>query len=57
MPKRKEAEKFAPLGKKDSWHLYGLQVLAPQKFAHVVGKVLRGEHSIVMPPAQHRLGT
>jgi hypothetical protein len=47
MPKRKEAEKFATVGEKDCWHLYGLQVLSPRKFASVVGKVLQGRYSLV----------
>ena len=47
MPKRKEVEKFAVLGEKDCWHLYSLQVLTPKKFATVVGKVLKGHHTLV----------
>jgi hypothetical protein len=46
MPKRKQAEKFAALGEKDCWHLYGLQVLTPSKFASVVGKVLKGHYTL-----------
>lgn len=49
MPKRKKAEEFASLGTKDCWHPYGLQVLTPSKFAMVVGKILRGSHSLVKP--------
>jgi len=49
MPKRKKAEEYAPLGVKDCWHPYGLQVLTPSKFALVVGKILRGSHSLVRP--------
>ena len=55
MPKRKEAEKFAILGKKDCWHLYGLQVLTPNKFAAVVGKILQGSHTLVRPKADNRI--
>jgi hypothetical protein len=47
MPKRKEGERYAALGEKDCWHLYGLQVLTPRKFASVVGKVLQGRYSLV----------
>ena len=47
MPKRKEAERYATVGEKDCWHLYGLQVLTPRKFASVVGKVLQGRYSLV----------
>lgn len=57
MPKRKEAEKFAVLGKKDCWHLYGLQVLTPNKFAAVVGKILNGNHSLVRPKLDNRLSS
>jgi hypothetical protein len=49
MPKRKEAEQFAHLGEKDCWHLYGLQVLTPSKFASVVGKILTGRYMLVNP--------
>ena len=49
MPKRKEAEQFADMGEKDCWHLYGLQVLTPSKFASVVGKILKGRYMLVNP--------
>ena len=47
MPKRKEAEEFAAVGEKDYWHLYGLQVLSPNKFVSVVGKVLNGKYTLI----------
>ena len=47
MPKRKEAERFAVLGEKDCWHLYGLQELSPNKFASVVSNVLTGRFILV----------
>lgn len=50
MPKRKKREEFAALGKKDCWHLYGLQMLSPAKFAAVVGKVLQGQCSLTNAP-------
>ena len=50
MPRRKEAEKFATVGEKDCWHLYGLQVLSPNKFVTVVGKVLHGRYWLINPP-------
>jgi len=53
MPKRKEAEQFAKLGEKDCWHLYGLQVLPPNKFAFVVSKVLRGNYALIKPRIQN----
>jgi hypothetical protein len=49
MPRRKEAEKLIALGEKDCWHLYGLQVLTPNQFVKVVGKVLKGNYSLVNP--------
>ena len=49
MPKRKEAEKYAVVGEKDCWHLYGLQALSPNKFASVVGKVLQGRYWLIKP--------
>ena len=53
MPKRKEAEQFAALGEKDCWHLYGLQVLAPNKFAVVVSKILKGNYAVIKPRMQN----
>jgi hypothetical protein len=55
MPRRKEAEKFAVLGKKDCWHLYSLQVLSPKKFVSVVGKILEGDHTLVRPRLEDRV--
>jgi hypothetical protein len=57
MPKRKEAESFATLGEKDCWHLYGLQVLSPAKFASVVGKVLNGRYQLVNPGTRPRVAS
>lgn len=48
MPKRKEEETFAPLGEKDSWHAYSLQMLNATKFTAVVGKILDGNYSLVL---------
>jgi hypothetical protein len=53
MPKRKSPQKFAMLGEKDCWHSYSLQMLAPSKFNKVVGKILRGNYSLVT--SQNRL--
>ena len=47
MPKRKENEKFARLGKKDCWHSYSLQMLTPSKFNKVVGSILRGQYILI----------
>ncbi len=47
MPKRKENQKFASLGKKDCWHSYGLQMLTPTKFSHVVSKILCGRYNLI----------
>lgn len=48
MPKRKEEEKFAPLGEKESWHAYSLQMLHASKFTIVVGEILKGNYSLVI---------
>lgn len=32
---------------KDCWHLYSLQNLTPNRFANVVGNILRGRHELV----------
>lgn len=47
MPKRKENQKFACLGEKNCWHSYGLQMLTPTKFSHVVSKILRGRYVLI----------
>jgi hypothetical protein len=47
MPKRKEKEQFAEMGKKDSWHTYGLQILSTPKFARVVDCILNGRYSLI----------
>jgi hypothetical protein len=54
MPKRKEAEAYAAVGNKDCWHSYSLQVLAPGKFARVVGDILKGKYSLVNPRMDDR---
>ena len=61
MPKRKEAERFAILGEKDCWQLYGLQGLSPNKFASVVANVMAGRYLLVntrengkQPTFEHR---
>jgi hypothetical protein len=55
MPKRKEAEKFAPLGKKDCWHSYSLQNLSPNRFARVVGRILDGKYGLVTSRLEKRM--
>ncbi len=54
MPKRKAEEQFATIGNKDGWQLYGLQHLAPGKFATVVGKILAGKHYLINAPHRTR---
>ena len=54
MPRKKEPEKYAVLGPKDCWHLYGLQALSPNKFASVVGKILNGRHYLVRTKSRDR---
>lgn len=34
---------------KDAWHLYGLQQLAPQKFADIVNRILNGRDLVINP--------
>lgn len=46
MPRRKEVERLVE-SQKECWHLYGLQPLAPQKFALVVGRILKGQYAVV----------
>ena len=33
---------------KDCWHLYGLQHLSPNRFAKVVGKILKGHNDLIV---------
>lgn len=55
MPKRKENQEFASMGEKDCWHSYGLQMLPPTKFSHVVGKILRGRYVLISTKLDRRL--
>jgi hypothetical protein len=54
MPKRKEAERFAAVGVKDCWHSYSLQTLAPNKFAQVVGQILKGQCTLINNRVENR---
>jgi len=56
MPRRKQPVKYAILGPKDCWHIYGLQVLTPKKFADVVGEILKGRHQLIRTHAHDRVG-
>lgn len=47
MPARKEKEKFAKVAVKDCWHPYGLQGLAPEKFADITSLILSGKHALL----------
>lgn len=57
MPKRKEEEKYASLGEKDSWHAYSLQTLQPAKFSLVVGNILKGNYTLIVTRLQNDLTT
>ncbi len=57
MPKRKEKEDFAALGKKESWHAYGLQILSTPKFAKVVSSILNGRYSLITAKSTERPGS
>lgn len=54
MPRKKEPEKYAVLGPKNCWHLYGLQVLPPNKFANAVGEILKGRYTLIRTTVQDR---
>jgi len=47
MPARKGAERFAKVAVKDCWHPYGLQSLAPEKFASVTSLILKGKFALL----------
>lgn len=53
MPKRKEEEEFAPLGVKECWHVYSLQMLNESKFTNVVGEILKGNYSLILTKGSH----
>ncbi len=55
MPKRKEAERFAAVGVKDCWHSYSLQSLSPNKFAVVVGQILKGQYVLINSRVENRV--
>lgn len=40
-------------GKKDIWHLYGLQSLVAARFVHVVNDILKGRYTLVGNPRDH----
>lgn len=46
---------FKPVARvkeKDAWHLYGLQELAPQKFAEIVNRILSGRNLVINPKSR-----
>jgi len=45
MAGNKKKAKLKP--KKSFWHLYSLQVLGPEKFSKIVGKILRKECGLI----------
>lgn len=47
MPRKKQVEPAPAREPKDCWQLYGLQALAPNKFAAIVGLVLQGKGQLV----------
>jgi hypothetical protein len=47
MPRRKKQEEFAPKGEKDVWHPYELQSLARKRFLEIVGKILKGDYTLL----------
>jgi hypothetical protein len=49
MPRRKDDIEYADRSVKDHWLAVGLQPLTPNKFAAVVGKILKGNYSLVAP--------
>jgi len=55
MPKKQEAERFAAVGAKDCWHSYSLQSLSPNKFARVVGQILKGQYVLINNRVENRL--
>ena len=47
MRKKSEPEVYAPIGPKECWHQYGLQVLRPDQFVAVVNSIIRGESDLL----------
>ena len=54
MPKRKSVP-FHREREKQYWNLYGLQGLAPERFARVVGRILDGRYLVFRPTPPPRL--
>ncbi len=47
MPARKGTERYAKVTVKDCWHPYGLQGLAPEKFANIASLILKGKFALL----------
>jgi hypothetical protein len=54
MPKRKSIPYTRTL-QKENWNLYGLQSLAPDRFARVVDRILDGRYLVFRPTPPPRL--
>lgn len=54
MPKRKTILYSRTLHK-EYWNLYGLQALAPERFARVVDRILDGRYLVFRPTPPPRL--
>lgn len=54
MPKRKTVP-FTRTHQKENWNLYGLQSLAPERFARVVDRILDGRYLVFRPNPAPRI--
>jgi hypothetical protein len=54
MPKRKTVTYTRSI-QKEQWNLYGLQSLAPDRFARVVDRILEGRYLVFRPTPPPRL--
>jgi hypothetical protein len=52
MARKGSSRRTASKGRKDIWHLYGLQALVPARFVQIVNDILRGRQSLVGPPVR-----
>lgn len=50
MAHKGSSRRTASKGRKDIWHLYGLQALVPAKFIQVVNGILNGRQALIGHP-------
>lgn len=54
MTRKGLSRRTASKGRKDVWHLYGLQALVPAKFIQIVNGILSGRQALIGPPVRRK---